>query len=82
MTWMAVLGSLFKLAYLLFSEIFRAQEQARKEGREWKADQKVLADLMAQAVDRMKREAIEDSKPAQDVQDQIDQDLKKPRQGG
>lgn len=80
MSLLSLLPSFLKIAIMVLEEVFLARYRARERKEKWDATQMELAKATERALERFKIGLIEDTKKAKDMQDQIDQELRKGRQ--
>lgn len=68
----AALIGLFKLAQLVLGEIFEAKKRARLNNEQYTLDRQKLLDVTQKCLDKMRADAVEEARQAQDVEDQVD----------
>lgn len=69
--------SLFKLASLILTEIFEAKKRARIANEKYELTKQRFFEISQTALNRMRDEAVKEAAQAQDVEDQVDEALKK-----
>jgi hypothetical protein len=73
---LAIIGSLLKLAIMVYEE-YKIDKKLKRERQEKHIlDQKLIWELFAKAVIKGRKEAAKDSGDAYDVEDQIDRELR------
>lgn len=72
-----VIGAALRFLVLIFGEIFESKKRAREKEEKFELDQKKFLELAEAVILKMKRDAMKDSDDAKDIDDHIDEELKK-----
>jgi hypothetical protein len=69
--------SIVKLVYLILSEFFSWKKTKEKENSVYNLEMKDFRKMVEKSLNQLTQEAREDSAQAKDVEDQVDQEIKK-----
>lgn len=69
--------SIVKLVYLILSEFFSWKKSKDKETSAYNLDMKDFRKMVEKSLNQLTQESREDSSQARDVEDQVDQEIKK-----
>lgn len=73
----AIIVELLKLGVLALGEYFEQKKAARLANEKYEADKARIQEIFAQCLERMKTKSKTEADRAQDVEDQIDKEIKK-----
>lgn len=69
--------SIIKLVYLILSEFFSWKKSKGKETAAYNLEMKDFRKMVEKSLNQLTQESREDSSQARDVEDQVDQEIKK-----
>lgn len=72
---LALLAGFLKLGSLVLGEIFEAKKRAREANEKYEVDREKFLAISQRALDKMRTDAVEEAKQAQDVEEQVDKKL-------
>lgn len=77
MEWIGVIGTALSLVMMIFKEIFSASARAREEDKKYQLDKEEFLKAADLALQKMRKQLVEDSQGAGSIDDKMDQDLKR-----
>lgn len=78
MGWLEIIGQVLKLGVLILVEVFEEKKRARLADEKYELTRARFEEVAQKCLIKLRMEAAEDHQPAIDVEDRLENSIKKP----